>query len=236
MRVLLSAAGLTLKDFITSGVIMQMDKKILKIIEILKKEYPDSRVALSYANPFELLAATILSAQCTDKKVNEITKDLFKRLRSVEDFAGIPPPELEKMVRPAGFYRTKAKNIINSAVIIRDSYGGRVPDTMEDLIKLPGVARKTANIVLSSVYKKTEGIAVDTHMKRLSGRIGLSENTDPNKIERDLMRIVPKQEWLKFNYYMVSHGRKVCAARKPLCSSCKISRYCEYYRANLSAV
>ncbi len=215
---------------------MQSDKTVKKIIEILKKEYPQSRVALSYATPFELLAATILSAQCTDKKVNEITKDLFKRLRSVDDFAKIPAPELEKMVRPAGFYRTKAKNIINSAVIIRESYGGRVPDTMENLIKLPGVARKTANIVLSSVYKKAEGIAVDTHMKRLSGRIGLSEKTDPDKIERDLMQIVPEKEWIKFNYYMVSHGRGVCTARKPLCSCCKISRYCEYYRANLSAV
>ncbi len=208
-----------------------MDKaRIKKIIRILREEYPGSRVALAYKDPFQLLVATILSAQCTDKKVNEITPALFKRYKTAGDFAESTREELEKIIKPTGFYRSKSKNIINSAFIIRNEYGGRVPDTMEALIRLPGVARKTANIVLSSAFKKAEGIAVDTHVKRLSRRLGLSKNTDPDKIERDLMKIVPRDDWIDFNYIMVSHGRAVCIARAPRCADCRLRPYCEYYR------
>ena len=207
-----------------------MDKAV-KIIKVLRKEYPKSRVALKYGSPLQLLVATMLSAQCTDKKVNEITPGLFKRCRTAGDFAEISSEELERIIKPTGFYRTKAKNIINSARMIRDEFGGRIPDSMEELLRLPGVARKTANIVLSSAFKKAEGIAVDTHVKRLSGRLGLSASRNPDKIERDLMAIVPRADWLDFNYLMVSHGRAVCTARSPRCCECGLRAWCDYYKA-----
>jgi endonuclease III len=210
---------------------MQTDKNCVKeIIRILKKEYPESRTALFYANPLQLLVATILSAQCTDKKVNEITPALFKKYKTVEDLADSKPEEIERMIKPAGFYRNKAKNIIKSAAAIKNDYNGKVPNTMEELVKLPGVARKTANIVLSSAFGVAEGIAVDTHVKRLAGRLGLSANENPDKIERDLMKIVPRSEWLYFNYLIVNHGRKVCTARAPRCDSCGLKRLCRYYK------
>ncbi len=206
------------------------DVKIEQVIRILREQYPRAGTALRYRNPLELLIATILSARCTDKKVNEITGTLFSRYRTVDDFARVQQEVLEQEVRQAGFYRNKAKNIIASCKKIKEDFNGRVPDAMNELLLLPGVARKTANIVLSSAFNKAEGIAVDTHVRRLSQRLGLSENSDPDKIERDLMKIVPAGDWLDFNYLLVNHGREVCVARAPRCAMCCIPRYCSYYK------
>lgn len=200
--------------------------RIRDIIKILRRSYPNSHTALYSKNPFQLLVATILSAQCTDKRVNKITPPLFKKYKNPSDFARIRQSELEKEIRSAGFYKNKAKNIIATSKTIVEEFKGKVPDTMDELLTLAGVARKTANIVLSSSFRKVEGIAVDTHVKRLSGRLGLSKEKDPNKIEEDLMRIVPKVDWLDFNYLLVNHGRAICIARKPLCPDCTITSLC----------
>jgi endonuclease-3 len=201
-------------------------ERVVKIIKILEKEYPAVRTALGFETPLQILVATILSAQCTDERVNQLTPALFKKYPTAEAFAQADKVELEKDVRPTGFFRNKAKSIIGAARKIVEDFGGQVPDTMAELITLPGVARKTANIVLSSAYRKAEGIAVDVHVKRLSGRLGLSKQLDPKKIERDLLEIVPKKYWLDFNYLLVDHGRKVCQARKPRCPECKLKRLC----------
>lgn len=200
--------------------------RVIKIIKILRRLYPRSRTALYYKTPFQILIATILSAQCTDERVNKITPDLFKKYRNVYDFSRASQALLRREIRSAGFYRNKAKNIIAASKKIVKEFRGRVPDTMEQLISLPGVARKTANIVLSSGFKKAEGIAVDTHVQRLAGRLGLSREKDPNKIEQDLLKIVPKKDWLDFNYIIVDHGRNICKARKPLCAECGINKLC----------
>jgi endonuclease-3 len=201
-------------------------KRIGKIIRILRREYPASRTALRFGSPLEILLATILSAQCTDERVNQITPGLFRKYPTAADFARADRTELEAEIRPAGFFRNKAKSIIGATQKIVSDFGGRVPDRMDDLITLPGVARKTANIVLSSAFGKAEGIAVDVHVKRLSGRLGLSRQRDPEKIEQDLLRLVPKGDWLDFNYMLVNHGRKICQARKPLCPQCVLKKLC----------
>jgi endonuclease-3 len=206
-------------------------KKAGKIVELLKKEYGQTRIFLNHKTPFQLLIATILSAQCTDKKVNEVTSPLFKKYKKPADFAGAEQEVLEQEIRQTGFFRNKAKNIISCSTRICDVYKGKVPDSMEDLISLAGVARKTANIVISSVYGKAEGIAVDTHVKRLSNRLGLSAEKDPDKIERDLLEIVSRKDWIDINYLMISHGRKVCNARKPACVRCPLSNIC-FFAAN----
>jgi len=203
-----------------------MDKRVLRIIKILRELYPQSHTALYFQNPLEILVATMLSAQCTDKKVNEVTPGVFKKYQSAKDFAEADLRELEKEIRPTGFYRNKAKNIQAAAQKIEKDFSGKVPSSMDDLLTLPGVARKTANIVLSSAYHKAEGIAVDTHVKRLSQRLGLSDEKNPDKIERDLMDVVPKKEWLHFNYMLVNHGRKICQAKKPLCGECRLNQLC----------
>jgi endonuclease III len=200
--------------------------RVLKIIKVLGKSYPDSRTALAFETPLQILVATILSAQCTDERVNKLTPGLFAKYPTTEAFASADRAELERDVRPAGFFRNKAKSIIGAARMILNDFGGRVPDTMAELVTLPGVARKTANIVLSSAYRKAEGIAVDVHVKRISGRLGLSRQADPEKVERDLLKIVPFYYWLDFNYLLVNHGRAVCQARKPKCTVCKIARLC----------
>ena len=200
--------------------------RVVRIIRILEKEYPGSHTMLAYETPIQILVATILSAQCTDERVNKLTPALFRKYPTVEAFAAAEQGELEQDVRPTGFFRNKARNIIGASRMIVSDYSGRVPDTMEELITLPGVARKTANIVLSSVFEKAEGIAVDVHVKRLSGRLGLSRRTDPEKIERDLLELVPKKYWLDFNYLLVNHGRAVCQARKPKCAICGLCRLC----------
>jgi endonuclease-3 len=200
--------------------------RIEDIIHILRKAYPRSHTALHFETPLQILVATILSAQCTDEKVNEITPFLFHKYPAASDFAQADPLVLEKEIRPTGFFRNKTKSIINASKKIVEDFHGVVPDKMEDLITLPGVARKTANIVLSSAYKKADGIAVDTHVKRLSQRLGLSREKNPDKIERDLMNLVPKKYWLDFNYILVNHGRKVCQARKPNCPECAVKDLC----------
>lgn len=210
--------------------------RVIDIIRILRKSYPVSRTTLHHRNTFEILVATILSAQCTDERVNKITPSLFKKYKTPYDFARARQSVLEFQIRSTGFYRNKARNIIGTAKRITQHFNGRVPDNMQDLLVLPGVARKTANIVLSSGFKKAEGIAVDTHVKRLSGRLGLSRQKDPNKIEQDLMKIVPKKDWLDFNYMLVNHGRAICNARKPLCSKCVLNKICPCGRGETSTI
>jgi endonuclease-3 len=200
--------------------------RIGKIVRLLEKTYPSPRTMLEFDTPLQILVATILSAQCTDERVNKLTPALFKKYPTARAFAEADQAALELDVRPTGFFRNKARNIIGAARKIVDEFGGRVPDTMAELITLPGVARKTANIVLSSVYGKAEGIAVDVHVKRLSGRLGLSAQSDPERIERDLMALVPKRYWLEFNYLLVNHGRAVCQARKPRCPACVLKELC----------
>lgn len=195
-------------------------------MKILRKTYPCARTALKHRTPFQLLVSTILSAQCTDARVNKITPALFKKYKKPLAFAHAGQAVLEKEIRSTGFYRNKAKNIIASSKKIMKDFGGRVPDSMDNLLSLPGVARKTANIVLSGAFHKAEGIAVDTHVKRLSGRMGFSKEKDPNKIEKDLMEIVPRKDWIDFNYMMVDHGRKICMARKPRCGECPLNKFC----------
>lgn len=200
--------------------------RLLKIIELLEKEHPDAKIALNYTSPLELLVATILSAQCTDKRVNIVTKTLFKKYRKAEDYANADLKELEEDIRSTGFYRNKARNIKKCCQILVEKFNSKVPKTMEDMLGLPGVARKTANIVLSNVYGVIEGIAVDTHVRRLSQRLGLSEQKDPNKIERDLMEIVPKTEWMRITDLLIFHGRRICVARKLKCGICVLNKLC----------
>jgi endonuclease-3 len=208
------------------------EKRIKEIIRILHKTYPKSRTALTFRNPLQILVATILSAQCTDERVNQITPMLFQKYKSAEEFARADQGELEEEIRSTGFFRNKAKNIIGASTQIVEEFLGKVPDNMTDLITLPGVARKTANIVLSSGYQKSEGIAVDTHVKRLSGRLGLSREKNPNKIEQDLLHIVPREDWIGFNYILVNHGRQVCQARKPQCFKCPLNHLCPFFESS----
>ena len=202
------------------------EAKIISIIKILKKNNPHPHTVLNHKNPFQLLVATILSAQCTDERVNKITPLLFEKYRGIRDFAKANQTVLEKEIHSTGFYKNKAKNIISLSQKIINDFNGRVPDDMEKLVTLPGVARKTANILLSSWFKKAQGIAVDTHVKRLSERLGLSDKKNPDKIEQDIMKIVPRKEWLDFNYLLVEHGRNICNAKKPLCLRCPIKNLC----------
>lgn len=201
-------------------------QKVKKIIILLNKKYKNPKTALNYKTSHELLVATMLSAQCTDKRVNEVTKDLFKKYKKAKDYAQVSAEEFEKDIRTTGFFRNKAKNIIASSKIIVEKFHSRVPDDMEKLIMLPGVARKTANVVLLEVFGKNEGIAVDTHVRRLSQRLGLSENSNPEKIEKDLMEITEKKNWGKMSNLLISHGRTMCSARSPKCSSCVLNKDC----------
>ena len=207
---------------------MKLDNKtrVLEVLELLEKEHPDAKIALNYTTPLELLVATILSAQCTDRRVNIVTKVLFKKYRKAEDYANADLEELEEDIRPTGFYRNKARNIKKCCQILVEKFNSQVPKTMEDMLELPGVARKTANIVLSNAYGVIEGIAVDTHVRRLARRLGLTEHEDPNKIESDLMKIVPKNKWMKFTDLLIFHGRRICVARKPKCGVCILNKIC----------
>ena len=205
---------------------MKPGEKILEVLKRLKKEYPEPKTALSYRSPFELLVATMLSAQTTDAHVNKVTETLFRKYNAVKDYASVPLGELEKDVSSINFYRTKAKNIKNCAAIIVEKYGSRVPKTMEELVELPGVARKTANIILSNAFGINEGIAVDTHVKRVAYRLGLTENEDPVKIERDLMAITPKRDWGNISHLLIFHGRKICQAKKPNHKECVLYNIC----------
>jgi endonuclease-3 len=200
--------------------------RVPEIIEVLRREFPESRTALKFETPFQILVATILAAQCTDERVNKVTPGLFRKYPTAAAFASADREELENEIRSTGFFRIKAKSILGTAKKIVEDFGGRVPDTMAELLTLPGVARKTANIVLSAGYGKAEGIAVDTHVRRLAGRLGLSRESDPEKIEGDLMRIVPREDWLDLNSMLVDHGRKTCRARKPDCPACPLRHLC----------
>ncbi|MEM3374139.1 MAG: endonuclease III [Candidatus Woesearchaeota archaeon] len=203
-----------------------MDKKVRDIFLLLKKNYPYAKISLNYSNELELLIAVILSAQCTDERVNKITKELFKKYKTAKDYAEADINELKQYIKSAGFYNSKAKYIKETCKIILEKHNGKVPNTMQELLKLPGVARKTANIVLSNGFNKNEGIAVDTHVRRLSYRLGLTKNKQPEKIEKDLMKIFPKNEWNTITYYLIEHGRKICKARKPKCKECFLNHIC----------
>lgn len=200
--------------------------RIKEIISLLKKDYPKPKIALDFSNPLEMLIATILSAQATDIKVNEVTKDLFEKYKTARDYAEADRTELENDIRPTGFYHNKAKYLQEACKLIEEKFDGKVPDTMEGLISLPGVARKTANIVISNAFGKIEGIAVDTHVKRLSQRLELTKNKNPDKIERDLMEIIPKKDWFQFTYMIIDHGRKICHAKKPEHDKCVVRDLC----------
>lgn len=226
----LKAIFLLKKAFSPKGKAMKekLKEKTGKILSILAKEYPDARCMLNHKNPLELLIATILAAQCTDERVNTVTKDLFKKYRKAKDFSRVDLPELEKDIRSTGFYKNKARSIKKAGSDIVSKYGGKIPENLEDLVSLGGVGRKTANVVLGTAFGKP-AIIVDTHVRRLSGRIGLSENTDPTKIEFDLMELVPNRRWTDFSYILTFHGRRICTARNPHCEICPINALCDYY-------
>ncbi len=202
------------------------EKRLPGILKILEKTYPAAETCLTFRTPWELLVATILSAQCTDERVNKVTPGLFTKYPDVEAFARADQAALEAEIRSTGFFRNKARNILGAARTVIADFAGRVPETMAELVTLPGVARKTANIVLSSAFHKAEGIAVDVHVARLSRRMGLTKQSVPEKIERDLLVLVPRKYWLDFNYLLVNHGRAVCQARKPRCGECPVRALC----------
>jgi len=209
---------------------MNKKSKVIEIIKVFDKLYSDADCTLDYKDPLQLLISTQLAAQCTDARVNIVSQSLYKKYKNVYDFANADLSELEQDIKSTGFYRNKARNIKQTCKMIIEKFEGKVPDNLEDLLTLPGVGRKTANLVLGDVYG-IPGIVIDTHAKRLSNRIGLSRNEDPTKIEFDLMKIVPKEYWSKFCHQLVYHGRAVCRARKPECENCAIIDYCDYGRA-----
>jgi endonuclease III len=201
--------------------------RALKIQRILKKTYPEVKTQLRHANPFQLLVATILSAQCTDKQVNSVTRDLFNHLKTPQDFANASTKTLETLIRPTGYFRNKAKNIKNCSKSLLEKYDGRVPQTLDELLKLPGVGRKTANVVLGSAFN-IPGIVVDTHVARISKRLGFTVSDNPVKIEFDLMETIPRKEWNDFSLQLIYFGRAICKARKPLCPACPLYDLCEF--------
>jgi endonuclease-3 len=210
----------------TPEIYLEPKQRTAKIIELLGKLYPDAKTALNYTTPLEILVATMLSAQTTDVRVNIVTQSLFKKYRSAKDYVDAPIEELENDIHSTGFYHNKAKNLKACCQMLIEKYGGQVPNTMEQLIELPGVARKTANIVLYNAYGVTAGIAVDTHVMRLSQRLGLTEEKDQNKIEQDLMALTPKENWMPLTDLLIYHGRQVCTAKKPRCDACVLNKYC----------
>lgn len=201
-------------------------ERALEIIRRLQIEYPDAHCALDHRNPYELLAATILSAQCTDERVNMVTPALFARYPTPEDLAGAKLEDVEEIVRSTGFYHNKAKNLIGMATALVERHGGEVPDRMDALVALPGVGRKTANVVLSNAFGKAEGVVVDTHVKRIAGRLALTRNTDPVKVERDLMEVFPREHWGDVEHLLIFHGRAICKAQRPRCAECPIADLC----------
>jgi len=200
--------------------------RVPKLIAGLQKTYPDAHCELNYSNPLELLIATILSAQCTDKRVNLVTADLFRKYHSAADYARAPSAELEEAIKTTGFFRNKTRSIKTCCQSIVEKHSGKVPSTMEQLLELGGVGRKTANVVLGNAYNVNVGVVVDTHVARLSQRLSLSSNTDPQKIEQDLMQLVPQAQWTMFSHWLIWHGRRRCYARKPDCSNCEIRSLC----------
>ena len=207
-------------------VYLEPNARAQKIMALLEKEHSDAEIALRYRNPLELLVATILSAQATDEQINALTPKLFQKYTTAEDYANADLAELEQDIRSSGFYRNKAKNLKNTGKLLVEKYNSRVPKTMEELVELPGVARKTANIVLFNAYGIIAGVAVDTHVRRLAQRLGLTENKNQDKIEKDLMTIVPKDKWMRITDLLIFHGRRVCNARKPRCDACVLNKIC----------
>jgi endonuclease-3 len=207
-------------------------EKIKKIIPLLKKMHPQAHCELNHNNPLELLVATILSAQCTDKRVNQVTPYLFKKYPLAKAYAESGPGELEEEIKSTGFFRNKAKMIRESTRVLVTRFDGKVPDRLEDLVTLPGIGRKTANVILGTAFG-VPGIVVDTHVLRVSERLGLTKNTDPVKVEFDLMEIAPKKAWIDFSHLLVFHGRYICNARKPLCGQCALTPYCDYFQKSL---
>lgn len=201
-------------------------QRITQVLQVLEREFPDASCSLDFTNPLELLVATILSAQCTDERVNQVTKELFRKYRSAQDYANAPLNELEKDIQSTGFYRNKAKNIQACCRILQEKHGGQVPASMDELVILPGVGRKTANVVIGTAYRIPTGIVVDTHVARISQRLGLTQQKDPEKIEQDLMKLVPQDQWIDFGHRMIKHGRKYCTAKKPRCSECPMNSFC----------
>ena len=200
--------------------------RVRTIIRRLRREFPDAQCALDHTNPLELLVATILSAQCTDVRVNLVTPALFAKYRAAADYAAADPRVFEKEIQSTGFFRNKTKSILGMAQALLERHGGRVPDTMEELVALPGVGRKTANVVLGNAFGKNEGVVVDTHVQRLSGLLKLTREETPEKIERDLMTLVPRKDWTIFSHLLILHGRRTCIARRPRCEVCTINRWC----------
>lgn len=200
--------------------------RIGPIIRRLKQQYPEAQCSLTHRNPLQLLVATILSAQCTDERVNLVTKDLFREYKSAADYANANPERLEEQIKSTGFFRNKAKSILGMANKLVEEHGGKVPRTMEELVALPGVGRKTANVVLGNAFGINEGVVVDTHVKRISNRLGLTKNGDPEKIEQDLMQLVPRAEWTLWPHLLIHHGRAICQARSPKCEICPLNDLC----------
>jgi len=204
------------------------ENRIAEILRRLDREYPDAQCALHHENPYQLLVATILSAQCTDKRVNMVTPQLFTRYPTPEDMARADEEELQKLIRSTGFFGNKAKSLVGAAQGIAAGFEGKVPESMEDLVELPGVARKTANVVLGTGFGITSGIVVDTHVKRLSHRLSMSTAKDPNKIEQDLMGQIPEHHWIDFSHQLIHHGRRICKSRRPRCEACVLANLCPY--------
>ena len=201
-------------------------RRVEHALPVLKQTYPEAHISLDFRNPLELLIATILSAQCTDERVNIVTKDLFRKYRTVEDYARVSQEQLERDIQSTGFFRNKAKAIRGMAQALIAEHGGKVPDEMESLVELPGVGRKTANVVLGNAFGKSEGVVVDTHVTRLSQRLGLSKHKLPEKIEQDLMQVIPREDWTLFSHLLIHHGRAICTARKPRCPQCPLLEWC----------
>ena len=204
----------------------QRKERTEQIVKLLKRAHPDAKCALNHSNAFELLIATILSAQCTDERVNKVTADLFRKYRKPEDYLKVRDTELQQDIRTTGFFRNKTKSIQGACRVLLEEFGGEVPRTMEELLRVPGAARKTANVVLGVAYGIAEGIVVDTHVSRLAQRLKLTRQRDPGKIEKDLMELVPRKDWIIFAHLLIFHGRRVCKARRPLCEECAVERLC----------
>ena len=204
----------------------ELKARTRKIISLLKKAYPDAKCSLNHSNAFELLIATILSAQCTDARVNIVTQDLFRKYRKPEDYLKVPEKELQRDIRTTGFFRNKTKSIQGTAKVLTEQYGSKVPETIEELLELPGVARKTANVVMGNAFGIASGVVVDTHVTRLSHRLGLSAEKTAEKIENDLIALVPKKDWVIFSHLLIAHGRAICKARSPLCDQCVVEKHC----------
>jgi endonuclease-3 len=206
--------------------LVELQARVAKITAKFRKQHPDARTALDFSTPLEMLVATILSAQTTDAGVNRLTPALFKKYKTAADYASAEPAELEAMIRASGFFRQKAKSLMGVGKMLVQKFGGRVPETMAELMQLPGVARKTANVVMGSAFGQAEGIAVDRHVARVAGRLGLTKNADPIKIEQDLMAAVPQKNWIEFSHLLILHGRQICKAPKPKCDVCPVNDLC----------